>query len=232
MQISGEGSQHFSSGGSFSLLRRIHPTTCAAKSCSAGDGISSGSGSTSSPPAWWSALPRVHENTSQLASPLPLRSSLLGVGVLTLFGAHHLVRVMSGRKSSLSGPPRSGRLQGRAFGRGSERSGEGAEGGTMRLVVLLPPPREAAPCTPGDEALHLRRVLAVSQGIEAVKAKSWGLRVALRGPCVAEREVSILQPSSAVLAAQVSPLGCNVAPCCLTCCIPAPGLSSWPRGTC
>lgn len=66
---------------------------------------------------------------ASLLPPPPLRSSLLGVGVLTLFGAHHLVRVMSGRKSSLSGPPRSGRLQGRAFGRGSERNREGAEGG-------------------------------------------------------------------------------------------------------
>lgn len=65
-----------------------------------------------------------------------------------MFGAHHLVRVMSGRKSSLSGPPRSGRLQGRAFGRGSERSGEGAEGGTMRLVVLLPPPQGSCPMHP------------------------------------------------------------------------------------
>lgn len=57
----------------------------------------------------------------------------------------------------------------------------------MRLVVLLPPPREAAPCTPGDEALHLGRGFAVARGTEAAKVKFWGLRVALRGLGIAER---------------------------------------------
>lgn len=63
---------------------------------------------------------------SSLFSPLsPPRRSLLGVGVLTCFGVHHLVRVMPGRKSSL------GRLRGRAFGRES-RSGEGEKEGKKR----------------------------------------------------------------------------------------------------
>lgn len=61
---------------------------------------------------------------SSLFSPIsPPCFSLLGVGVLTLFGVHHLVRVMPGRKSSRSGRPR-----GRAFGKGSERSGEEKRG--------------------------------------------------------------------------------------------------------
>lgn len=40
-----------------------------------------------------------------------------------MFGVHHLVRVMPGRKSSRSGRPR-----GRAFGKGSKRSGEEKRG--------------------------------------------------------------------------------------------------------
>lgn len=64
------------------------------------------------------------EAPSSLFSPFsPPCWALLGVGVLTCFGAHHLVRVMPGRKSSPAGPRRSGRLGGRAFGRESKSRG-------------------------------------------------------------------------------------------------------------
>ena len=135
-----------------------------------------------------SALPRVHESSIQLISPPPSPPcfSLLGVGVLTLFGIHHLVRVMPGRKSSLSGPPRSGRPRGRAFGRESKTERGGKEGVMQRAALT---PGERLPGT-WRTPMHLgrRRLrnsgegLAASRAMGAAKAKSLGLRAALHGP--------------------------------------------------
>lgn len=101
------------------------------------------SGCSASPLAWWrqssSAPGEFMEAPSSLFSLLsPPRCSLLGVGVLTCFGVHHLVRVMPGRKSSL------GRLRGRAFGRES-RSREGGKRGEKEGVM-----QRAGPLMPGD----------------------------------------------------------------------------------
>lgn len=78
--------------------------------------------------------------------------SLLGVGVLTLFTAHHLVHVMSGRKSSPCGLLLSGRLHGAAVLAGMQ---EEQGGGRMGAPVLLPL-GSATLCTPQDATLGLQ----------------------------------------------------------------------------
>lgn len=149
------------------------------------EGMSSGSGCTGSPLAWWQRLISSAEfmkAPSSLFSPLsPPCSSLLGVGVLTAFGVHHLVRVMPGRKSSLAGPRRSGRLRGRAFGRESksrgrkrgERGGDAAcalsSQGRACLAHASPdvPRLEAAPeCRRGFAASRAMRLRGKSDGAE------------------------------------------------------------------
>ena len=108
-----------------------------------------------------------HETPPQLALPPPLSPcfSLLGVGVLTLFAAHHLVHVMSGRKSSPCGPLRSGRLHGAELLAGMR---EERGGGRAGAPVLLPL-GAATPCTPQKAALELQN-------------KVMRLRAALLGP--------------------------------------------------
>lgn len=157
VQISAEGSQCFGEGsGSFS--QTTNPTTWDGKSCSGrvelrlrlfrftsglvAELISSG---------------RVHGSSIQLVFPLsPPRWSLLGVGVLTCFGVHHLVRVMPGRKSSL------GRLRGRAFGRES-RSRRGERGGAAACCPPHPRGQPAWHDVPRlEEALELRRGFGAS----------------------------------------------------------------------
>lgn len=156
------------------------------------EGMSSGSGCTRSPLAWWQRLISSAEfmkAPSSLFSPLsPPCSSLLGVGVLTAFGVHHLVRVMPGRKSSLAAPRRSGRLRGRAFGRESESRGRkrGERGGKMQRVLSHPRGEPAwhtrAPMCPGWRRLRSAGEALQHLGRCGCEGKVMGLREALRGP--------------------------------------------------
>lgn len=101
---------------------------------------------------------------SSLFYPLsPPCSFLLGVGVLTWFGEHHLVRVMPGRKSSPAGPRRSGRRRGRAFGR--ERKG-GKRGGDAACCSSQPCLAHVSPKVPRlEEAPKFRRGFGACQAM-------------------------------------------------------------------
>lgn len=132
-------------------------------------------GCSASPLARWQRLLSSAESSGKLHPAFPPRSPLLGVGVLTCCGAHHLVRVMPGRKSRLGGPSRSGRRRGRDFGRESEsrgrRGGEGGDG----AAPLIPGRACLAPWTPAGENLeHLGRC--------GYQGKVSGLGEALQGP--------------------------------------------------
>lgn len=112
----------------------------------------------------------------------PPRWSLLGVGVLTRFGVHHLVRVMPGRKSSPAGPRRSGRLRGRVFGSQSESRGRkrGKRGVDAACCFSHPRAEPAWYDVPRlEEDLELRRGFGASW---AGRGKVMGLMEALHGP--------------------------------------------------